>query len=348
LIIQLPDGNVNKMNKQQKKYNNPFAATFNGILDLFKKQTRIEGLKDTERLDNKKVLITGSSSGLGLATAIELAKRGAEVIMAVRSGIPDKGEEVKKASGTDKIHMIHVDLSDFDSISNLVVEVKKKFNQIDILICNAAVVSRKARMTKLGFEEMFSVNYLAKFILVNLLINEDCFNKSTAGLPRIVLVSSESHRNPNEFEWEDFGVFKNYGMNKSVERYGYYKLLLTTFSQELTRRLNPGKLPQYSVFALCPGPVNTNIARESPALFQPLLKLVFKLFFRAPEKACEPVVYMATSKEQEGKQSDYLFLMSRKAIDEKASDRANGERLWKLTEKLLKTHYPGYKKSILS
>lgn len=336
------------MNNQEKKYNNPVKATINGIRDLFKKREKTGELKDTDRLDNKKVLITGSSSGLGLATAKELAKRGAEVIMAVRSGMPEKGEEVKLSSGSDKVYMIHVDLSDFDSISNLVEEVKKRFKKIDILICNAAVVSRKARKTKYGLEEMFSVNYLAKFFLVNLLIKENCFNKKGSELPRIVFVSSESHRNPAAFEWDDFGVFKDYGMNKSVERYGYYKLLMTTFSQELSRRLNPNQKPEYSVFALCPGPVNTNIARESPAIFQPLLKVVFKLFFRSPEMACEPVVYMAASKDQEGKKNDYFFLMSRKEVDEKALNRENGVRLWDLTEKVLEKHYPKYQKSVLS
>jgi NAD(P)-dependent dehydrogenase (short-subunit alcohol dehydrogenase family) len=195
---------------------------------------------------------------------------------------------------------------------------------------------------------MFSVNYLAKFFLVTRLIKEDLFNKKSKELPRIVFVSSESHRNPATFEWDDFGVFKEYGMNKSVERYGYYKLLMTTFAQELSRRLNPNQHPDYSVFALCPGPVNTNIARESPAIFQPLLKVVFKLFFRSPEKACEPVVYMAASKNQEGKEEDYFFLMSRKAVDEKASDQDNGAKLWNLTEKLLEKHYPKYQHTLLN
>lgn len=324
------------MTKKEQKYTNPFSATFKGISDLFKKREQAGTLSPGDRLDGKKVLITGSSSGLGLAAAKDLAKLGAEVIMAVRSGIPEKGEEVKKASGSDKVHMLHVDLSDFDSIKNLVKEVKNQFGKIDILICNAAVVSKEARKTKYGIEEMFSVNYLAKFVFVNRMLKEDLFITNGKGLPRIIFVSSESHRNPNEFEWDDFGSFKEYGMGKSVERYGYYKLLMTTYSQELSRRLNKDEKTNYSVFALCPGPVNSNIAREAPKVFQPLMKLVFKAFFRSPEKAAEPLVYFAASSDVEGKATDYLFLMSRKPIDEKATNQENGKRLWNATEDFLR------------
>lgn len=323
------------MSKQESKYTNPFTATFKGISDLFKKQDRIGELSPDERLDGKKVLITGSSSGLGLAAAKDLARLGAEVIMALRSGIPEKGEEVKKASGSEKVHLHHVDLSDFDSIQNLVNQVKSQFEKIDILICNAAVVSKKARKTKSGLEEMFSVNYLAKFVLVNLFLKADLFNLNGSGIPRIIFVSSESHRNPDAFEWDTFGDFQEYGMGKSVERYGYYKLLMTTFANELSRRLNPEDEFNYSVFAHCPGPVNSNIAREAPKVFQPLMKLVFGIFFRSPEKACEPLVYQAASSQLEGKAFDYLFLMSRKAVDEKAIHAENGKRLWQKTEQLL-------------
>ena len=324
------------MTKQEQKYTNPFTATVKGISDLFKKQERVGTLDAKDRLEGKKVLITGSSSGLGLAAAKDMARLGAEVIMAVRSGIPDKGEEVKKASGSEKVHMLHVDLSDFNSIKKLVTDVKTQFGKIDILICNAAVVSKKARKTKHGLEEMFSVNYLAKFVFVNLMLKEDLLIKDGDGLPRIIFVSSESHRNPDDFEWDTFGDFQEYGMGKSVERYGYYKLLMTTFAQELSRRLNPNNKTNYSVFALCPGPVNSNIAREAPVIFQPLMKLVFKAFFRSPEKAAEPLVYLTASKDVEGNATDYLFLMSRKPVDEKAADLENGERLWNATEDLLK------------
>ena len=322
--------------KARKDYNSPAKATLKGITDLFRKREKAGELNEGDRLDGKKVMITGSSSGLGLATAKALAARGAEVIMAVRSGIPEKGKAVQAAAPGARVHMLYVDLSDVDSIRDLVKEVKSTFGAIDILICNAAVVAKSARKTRHGLDEMFTVNYLAKFILVNLLIKEECFAGKNEHLPRIIFVSSESHRNPERFDWDSFGELTPFTMGQSVERYGYYKLLVTTFSRELERRLNPDSPPHFSVFALCPGPVNSNIAREAPALFQPLLKVVFSIFFRSPERACEPVTYLAASKDVEGKPHDYLFLMSRKAVDEKASDPENGRKLWAMTEELLK------------
>jgi NAD(P)-dependent dehydrogenase (short-subunit alcohol dehydrogenase family) len=199
------------------------------------------------------------------------------------------------------------------------------------------MVPRQSRKTPQGLEEMFMVNYLSKFIMVNGLINEDCFRKNGKENPRIVFVSSESHRHPPAFEWDSFGIYKSYGMQKTVEYYGYYKMLLTTFSFELSRRLHANGNGPVSVFALCPGPVNSGIAREAPGIFQPLMKLVFALFFKSPRKAAEPVVYLAMSKDLEGKPYDYLFKMSRKEIDEKASDKENGERLWRLSEELCLT-----------
>ena len=321
--------------KRNNQYNNPFQATIKGISDLFKKHDRVGELSSSERLDGKKVLITGSSSGLGYATAEQLAGLGATVIMATRSGIPEKGNAIKDKTGSEQVYMHHVDLSDISSINNLVTEIKEAYNTIDILICNAAVVPKKSRKTVDGLEEMFMVNYLAKYIFINALLEADCFNKNGISVPRIIVVSSESHRNPKEYRWDEFGVYKEYGMGKTVELYGYYKLLLTTFVNELSRRLNAGNKVNYSVFSLCPGPVNSNIAREAPAIFQPLLKLTFSLFFRSPQKASEPVLYLAASKTVEGKALDYLFLMSRKAMDDKAMDPDNGKKLWDLSRELL-------------
>ncbi len=359
---------------KHRKYDNPVTATLTGIADLFRKQIPAGTLKLSDRLDGKTVLVDGASSGLGFAVATDLARRGARVIMACRSGIPGQGEKVKKISGNKDIHMLHVDFSDTVSIHNLVTEIKAKYTPIDVLVCNAGIVPKQSRKTRQGLEEMFMVNYFSKFIFVNLLIENECFgifsgmpvidhsgnqsnpkttiqpsktitenrNEADQGsanrkskIPRIIFVASESHRNPENFQWNDFGIYKDYSIGKSIELYGYYKLLLTTFSYELSRRMNPDGITTCSVFSMCPGPVNSNIAREAPKIFIPLLKLVFGVFFKSPAKAAVPVVYLAASNDFEGKSFDYIFLMSRKEIDEQASNPENGKKLWKLSDELM-------------
>jgi NAD(P)-dependent dehydrogenase (short-subunit alcohol dehydrogenase family) len=232
--------------------------------------------------------------------------------------------------------MMFVDLSDVDSIYRFAEQLKDKYSKIDILVCNAAVVPKKSRKTPQGFEQMFMVNYFAKFLLVNRLLELDIFRRDRGQIPRIIFVASESHRNPKEFSLNGFGEYQEFKIGKVMELYGHYKLLMVTFANELSRRLNPGDKTDYSVFALCPGPVNSNIAREAPKIFQPLLKLTFSLFFRSPKKACEPVVYLASSGDVEGKPIDYLFLMSRKEMDPKSTDPSNGKLLWELSDKLRK------------
>ncbi|MGB3074885.1 MAG: SDR family NAD(P)-dependent oxidoreductase [Chitinophagales bacterium] len=324
------------MSEQKGRYSNPFSATLSGITDLFRKQKNVVTLHDKDRLDGKNVLVTGASSGLGFEAAVQLAQRGAHVWMACRSGIPEKGELVRKLSGNNNVVMLLVDLSDLNSINALVNTLKAALVKIDVLIDNAGVVPAKSRKTRQGLEEMFVVNYLSKYMLARLLLENDLFNKNSIDLPRIIFVGSESHRNPKVFEWENFGKYKAYAMGKTVERYGYYKLLITTFANELSRRINTTHQVQYSVFALCPGPVNSNIAREAPVIFKPLIKVVFKLFFRSPKVAVQPVIYFAASPEVKGKAIDYLFLMGRKDMDPKAIDENNGDKLWKLSEALLK------------
>ena len=316
------------------RYQSPVKATLAGITDLFRRPVSELSIQSLPPMDGKKVLITGASSGLGFATAVEMARRGAHVIMAVRSGIPSRGEDVKKKSGSQKVDMVHLDLSDLESLDRFASEIRERFGPVDIVICNAAMVAKRSRQLKSGLDEMFVVNYFAKFLLVNRVTGGSFMNSAGPGLPRIIMVASESHRNPSAFDWDRFGTYVDYGIKQSVAMYGYYKLLLLTMANELSRRLNPGGRVQCSVFALCPGPVNSNIAREAPLLFQPLLKLVFGIFFRSPAKACLPVVYLACSRDLEGTTGTYLFLMQKKEMDQKATDPQNGDRLWQLSEKL--------------
>jgi NAD(P)-dependent dehydrogenase (short-subunit alcohol dehydrogenase family) len=311
------------------KYENPWLATVNGIKQLYGNRNRSVQLPEQIDLSGKKIMITGSSSGLGFAAAKRIAKAGADVIMVTRSGIPEIGERIKQMTGNENISMYHVDLLDFESISKLVCNLEKGKVQIDILISNAAMVPLKSRQSPQGLEEMFMVNYLAPFYLINQLIKKKLLKTKNS---KIIIVSSESHRNPKAFDWESFGKYHEYGIKETVSRYGYFKLLLTTFGNELSRRLINGEI-KIPIRMLCPGPVNSNIAREAPAWLQPILKAVFSIFFRSPEKASDPIIYFLTE-DDSTIPVDYFYLMHPTSMDEKALDQINGQRLWELSERL--------------
>jgi NAD(P)-dependent dehydrogenase (short-subunit alcohol dehydrogenase family) len=334
------------MKEKSGGYSNAFTATLTGIADLFRKQKNVVVLDDEVTLNGKNVLVNGASSGLGFEAAMQLAGKGANVWMVCRSGIPQKGELIRERTGNPNVRMLYADLSDIDSIRHLVDQLLSASVKLDILIENAAVVPAKSRKTKQGIEEMFMVNYLSKYLLMRWLLDEELLNTANGAVPRIIYVSSESHRNPKGFDWDNFGMYKEYSMGKTVELYGYYKLLMTTFVNALSQRLNPGGELKYSVFALCPGPVNSNIAREAPVVFKPLLKLVFGIFFRSPVKAVKPVIYFATSADVKEKSIDYLFLLSRKEMDPKSVDEANGKKLWMHSGLLLEKHGIVFRKEL--
>ncbi|NNC94833.1 MAG: SDR family NAD(P)-dependent oxidoreductase [Chitinophagales bacterium] len=335
------------------KYNNPFSATFNGIAQIFQKQERIGKLSESDRLEGKTCMVTGANSGLGYAIAVQMAERGAHVIMACRSGIPEAGERVKMESGSDKVEMMKVDLSSFETIDRLVEGLVHPLNpppagetgapEIDILVCNAAIVPKQSRKTVNGFDEMFQVNYLSKFYLVNKLLQAGVIRNSefagnydqNKGPSRIIFVSSESHRSGQDIDFDRLGVYEEYTIGKTISLYGYFKLLMTTFANELSRRLNKNDKIEVAVHALCPGPVNSNIAKEAPGIFKPLIGLIFKIFFRDPKTAAEPVMYFACSEEMGENTTRYLHLMAEKEMDERSKDPASGKKLWEKSEALV-------------
>jgi NAD(P)-dependent dehydrogenase (short-subunit alcohol dehydrogenase family) len=318
-------------NQKQGSYDNPLKATIKGIKDIYRSKADQVSLPDKIDLSGKTIMITGSSSGLGLATAKEMAVAGGKVIMAVRSGIPEKGRSITKKTGNQNVHMYYVDLSDFDSIDRLLYKLEKDKVGVDVLVSNAAVVPLSSRTTPQGLEEMFMVNYLSAFYMINKLIDKEILKSES----RVIIVSSESHRNRDDFEWNTFGEYEEYGANKSVAKYGYTKLLLTTFAKELTRKIRQLRL-QINVYSLCPGPVNSNIAREAPMWMKPLLRAIFSLFFKSPEKACEPILYFATKPNNPASGDlEYMFRMQEKSISNAAADPENGAELWSMSIDLI-------------
>lgn len=313
------------------RFDNPVVAALAGVKDFFSKQELADRLTDEERFDGKTVIVTGANSGLGFGIAVEVAKRGGHVIMAGRSGMPEKGEEVMKLSGSRDVEMRYLDLSKIETIYTFVAGLKKDNIKPDIIVLNAGVALAKARKTASGIEEMFLVNYLSNVILTNILFNEQVLSKTPSKdgfTPRIIFISSDSHQGSSYIDYDEFGIYTAYGVSKGISNYSYFKLILNTYAVEFSRRLNKKGLVA-GINVICPGPVHSEIIKEAPGVLYHTLKGIFSLVFRSPEKAALPVVYMAISEDYEGKTEEYLHMFRHKKMDPKCYEEKEGEKLWK-------------------
>jgi NAD(P)-dependent dehydrogenase (short-subunit alcohol dehydrogenase family) len=321
------------------RFDNPVVAALAGVKDFFSKQELEDRLTDKDRFDGKTCIITGANSGLGFGIAVEMARRGAKVIMAGRSGIPEKGEEVKKLSGSDKVEMRYLDLSKIETIYEFVEGLKEDNIKPDVTILNAGIALAKGRKSESGLEEMFLVNYLSNVMLTNLMLNENIIPAvplKGEKIPRIIFISSDSHQGSSYIDYDEFGVYEQYGVSKGISNYSYFKLILNTYAVELSRRLNKEKV-NVGINVICPGPVHSEIIKEAPGLIYVALKNIFRLVFRSPAKAALPVVYLSISDDYEGKTEEYLHMFRYKKMDPKCYEEREGKKLWERSFELWKS-----------
>lgn len=329
--------------KRTRDYTSMTGATYAAIADRFSRKRTVEPLPDSVRIDGKVCLVTGSNSGLGKAVAIDLARRGGRVLMACRSGHPEAGEEVRRMSGSNRVEMLKVDLADLESVHRLCDTLKQQGRPLDIVVLNAGLITRNARMSAQGYEMMFAVHFLANRALIDRLLSDGLIRRSArAGeRSRIVIVSSEAHRSGRPIDFATFGAFSDFGFADSLKYYADSKLSLCTYAQELSRRLNPAGEIRVSVNSLCPGAVATGIVRDAPALLKPLFFPIYKLLFQTPEKAARSVIYLCCSEEMGGRSGVYLHEFHEKPPAPLARDEAAGARLWEESEALLEKHASG-------
>ena len=183
-------------------------------------------------LDGKTVIITGANTGIGKETAVDLARRGARVILACRSA--EKGEEavveVRARSGNDKVVFRRLDLASLESVRQFASEILEEEPTIDILINNAGVMACPYSKTEDGFEMQFGVNHLAHFLLTNLLLDR----LKKAPTARIVTVSSIAYRLVRRINFDDLNSEKSYS---PLVAYGQSKLANILFTRSLAKRL---------------------------------------------------------------------------------------------------------------
>lgn len=317
------------------RFDNPIVAALAGFKDFFTKQELADKLRGDHKIDGKTCLVTGANSGLGYALAVDLARRGGHVIMAQRRNLEESEQKAKFESGSQAISAEYLDLSKINTIHSFADKLKKDNAKLDIIILNAGVALPKSRKTDSGLEEMFLVNYLSNFVLLNLLLSENLVNKNGV-IPRIIFVSSDSHQGSSNIDFNEFGQYFDYGVSKGMNYYSYYKLVLNTLAIEFSRRLNNNGI-KYGVNVICPGPVNTNIIKEAPWLLRVLLGGIFSIIFKKPSEAAKAVIYMAVSEDYEGKSGEYLHMFNPKQMDGKVYIPEEGKKLWDASSQVWKS-----------
>ena len=270
-------------------------------------------------LKNKIVLITGATSGIGKETAKGLAALGATIVITTRNqnkGITTKNEIIQ-ATNNKNVDVIDCDLASFESIRNCCNEFKTKYQAIHVLINNAGVWDFKRRISKDGIENIFQTNYLAPFLMTNLLI--DLLKKSSPS--RIINLTSGI--TSGSIHFEDLEFNQNFS---GMKAYGQSKLAIILFTRLLAEKL---KGTGVTVNCVQPGMSRTNLGRDAGTFS----KIGFKLLGKDPKKGAETSIYLASSKEVENITGEYFVKEKVKQSSKESYDMDLAKKLWEISKK---------------
>ncbi|RDD36616.1 Retinol dehydrogenase 13 [Trichoplax sp. H2] len=279
------------------------------------------------RLDHKTVIITGGNTGIGKETAIDLAKRGARIILACRSESKamDAIRDIIKLSGNSNVVFRKLDLASFQSVRDFAKHFNENEARLDILINNAGVMMCPYTQTADGFEMQFGTNHLGHFLLTNLLLD-----KLKACTPsRIVVVSSKAHRR-GKMNFHDLNNPQNYN---PYTAYFQSKLANVLFVRQLSHRLQGTGVTANS---LHPGVVHTDLLRHfsiyQVGLFNFLLAPLFWLVLKTSKQGAQTTIFCAVDESLNGVTGEYFADCRQKDCAPQACDDGVAKKLWEVSE----------------
>lgn len=277
------------------------------------------------KLDGKTVLITGANTGIGKETAIDLAKRGARIIMACRDmeKADEALKEVIEASGNQDVVTKKLDLADSKSIREFAQTINTEEKQVNILINNAGVMVCPYGKTADGFEMQIGVNHMGHFLLTFLLM--DLIKKSSPA--RIINVSSMAHK-WGTINIDDLNSEKSYDKSKA---YSQSKLANVLFTRFLAKRLEGTSV---TVYALHPGVVQTELWRHLNRVQQGVMWMA-KPFTKTSVQGAQTTIYCAVAPELETESGKYYSDCAPACASNAAKDDDMAKRLWDLSCKML-------------
>ena len=272
------------------------------------------------RMDGKVCIITGANAGIGKATAVGLAQRGATVVMVCRS--QERGEaareEIAERSGSETLHLLLADLAVQAEVRQLAKTILEQFPHIDVLINNAAIIPLQRTVTADGLELQLAVNHLAPFLLTNLLLE-----KLKASAPaRIITVSSGVHRGA-AIPFDDLQSEQRY---HPTSVYAMTKLMNVLFTQELARRLAGSGVTAY---ALHPGVPATKLS-SNYAGYEGQERASFADLMQAAQTS----LYLATASDVADLSGEYFSNSRVEASTAVATDPTVAQKLWRVSAQL--------------
>jgi NAD(P)-dependent dehydrogenase (short-subunit alcohol dehydrogenase family) len=284
-------------------------------------------------LQDKYVLITGATSGIGFAAAKGLLSRGANIGMIARNQF--KAEEIatklKRYSGKpSKVDIFIADLSSQESIRNVSQQILESCPRIDILVNNAGALFDTLQWTEDGVEMTWALNHLAPFLLTLLLL--DRLKESNSA--RVITTTSHGHKMVKRgFDFDNINVYHLYkGMKKIMGgptiRYAQTKLANILFTSELAHRLEGTNI---SVLCFDPGLVASNFNQNNGWLAKATMAMM-KPFSRTPEQGAETLIWLAEIKNVSHLHGQYCADKQLKQSSIVAGDRELAKRLWKISE----------------
>jgi len=266
-------------------------------------------------------VITGCNTGIGKETAIGMVKMGYDLVMLVRES--EKSdlalEAIRRETEANTVRLCPVDLSCQESIRAVAESLSSELARIDVLINNAGLLKRSRQLSADGIEMTLAANFVAPFLLTNLLL--PLLKKGDSS--RIVNLSSELYKNGAFAQIESADEVKFNG-NKA---YADSKLMLMLFTNELARRLRPDGIVANAIH---PGVAGTESFREYPKWFN----FILNRFIPKPRVAAEPVIRLATDRSLSGTSGTYFYKKVPRETTGLAGDVDLQKEAWSLAAEL--------------
>lgn len=278
-------------------------------------------------ISNKVCLITGASGGIGKVTALEIAKRGLQVVIVSSNEerCAVAADKIRSKTGNPAVDFLVADLSSQAGVRDLAQRFRNKYSRLDVLINNVGGFYMKRMETVDGIELTWALNHLAYFLLTDLLLDMLTVNAPA----RIINVSSNAHFgggiNFDDLQGKRFYI--------GWLAYAQSKLANVLFTFELARRLDGSGV---TANVLHPGFVATGFGLNNSGVVGAIVRLLYR-FGISPQEGAQTSIYLATSPEVEGVSGEYFVKSKATQAAKRAYDETVAKRLWEVSEEMTGT-----------